>query len=62
METKVHTYAEVLVGTLLGVVITVLMFEISEMFVFLSSRGIGKEIRSAQWRKQTMEFKSGLLP
>ena len=34
METKVHTFAEVLVGALLGVVITVLMFEISEMFVF----------------------------
>ena len=34
METKVHTFAEVLVGALLGVVITVLMFEISEMYVF----------------------------
>ncbi len=34
METKVHTFAEVLIGALLGVVITVLVFEMSEMFVF----------------------------
>ncbi len=33
METKVHTFAEVLVGALMGVVITVLVFEIGELIV-----------------------------
>lgn len=33
METKVHTFAEVLVGALMGVVITVLVFEIGELII-----------------------------
>lgn len=33
METKVHTFAEVLVGALMGVVITVLVFEVGEMII-----------------------------
>ncbi|MEA4852831.1 MAG: diacylglycerol kinase [Christensenella sp.] len=33
METKVHTFAEVLVGALMGIVITVLVFQVGEAFV-----------------------------
>ncbi|MEF9989152.1 MAG: diacylglycerol kinase [Christensenellaceae bacterium] len=34
METKVHTFSEVLVGALMGIVITVIVFEIAQLFVF----------------------------
>ena len=34
METKVHTFAEVLVGAFMGIGITVIVFELAEMFVF----------------------------
>lgn len=33
METKVHTFAEVLVGALMGIVLTVLVFEVGEMII-----------------------------
>ena len=34
METKVHTLTEVLMGALLGVAITIIVFKLSELFVF----------------------------
>ena len=34
METKVHTFAEVLVGAFMGIGITVIVFELAELFVF----------------------------
>ncbi len=33
METKVHTFAEVVIGALLGVVITVIVFEITQLVI-----------------------------
>ena len=35
METKVHSFAEVVMGALMGIVITVLVFQISQFLVFL---------------------------
>lgn len=34
METKVHTFAEVIIGALMGIVITVIVFQISQLLLF----------------------------